>query len=112
MLEPAELAEVVVAKRGGESIRIGDVARVVKDHQALIGDAVIDGGPGLMMIVEKLPWGNTLDVTQGVEDAIDQMRPGLPGFDIDTTIFRPATLRAGGAQQPRRRRWCSAPCWS
>ena len=92
VLEPAELAEVVVAKRGGESIRIGDVARVVKDHQALIGDAVIDGGPGLMMIVEKLPWGNTLDVTQGVEDAIDQMRPGLPGFDIDTTIFRPATF--------------------
>jgi hypothetical protein len=33
-----------VAKRGGETIRIGDVARVVKDHQALIGDAVIDGG--------------------------------------------------------------------
>jgi CzcA family heavy metal efflux pump len=92
VLEPAELAEVVVAKRGGETIRIGDVARVVKDHQALIGDAVIDGGPGLMMIVEKLPWGNTLDVTQGVEDAIDQMRPGLPGFDIDTTIFRPATF--------------------
>src|SRR5262245_27810490 len=92
VLAPAELAEVVVATRGGESIRIGDVARVVKDHQALIGDAVIDGGPGLMMIVEKLPWGNTLDVTQGVEDAIDQMRPGLPGFDIDTTIFRPATF--------------------
>ncbi len=92
LVEPAKLAEVVLAKRGDEVVRIGDVARVVHDHQALIGDAVINDGPGLMMIVEKLPWGNTLDVTKGVEAAIDEMRPGLPGIEIDTTIFRPATF--------------------
>jgi multidrug efflux pump subunit AcrB len=45
-----------------------------------------------MLIVEKLPWANTLDVTRGVEAAIDEMRPGLPGINIDTTIFRPATF--------------------
>jgi Cu/Ag efflux pump CusA len=45
-----------------------------------------------MLIVEKLPWGNTLEVTRGVEAAIDEMRPGLPGMDVDTTIFRPATF--------------------
>ena len=92
ILKPADLAEVVVATRGDQTIKVGDVAKVVKDHQALIGDAVIDGGPGLMMIVEKLPWGNTLEVTKGVEAAIDEMRPGLPGMNIDTTIFRPATF--------------------
>ena len=43
---------------------VGDVADVVVDHQLLSGDAVINDGPGLMLIVEKLPWGNTLDVTQ------------------------------------------------
>src|SRR6266545_4359272 len=32
------------------------------------------------------------DVADGVEAAIDQMRPGLPGMEIDTTIFRPATF--------------------
>ena len=58
----------------------------------MIGDAVINGGPGLMLIVEKLPWANTLDVTQGVEEAIAAMEPGLPGLEIDTTIFRPATF--------------------
>ena len=45
-----------------------------------------------MLIVEKLPWANTLDVTKGVEAALDEMRPGLPGMEIDTTIFRPATF--------------------
>ena len=52
----------------------------------------INGGPGLLLIVERFPWANTLEVTTGVEAAIDELRPGLPGIDIDTTIFRPATF--------------------
>ncbi len=44
------------------------------------------------MIVEKQPWGNTLDVTRQVEAAIEAMRPGLKGLVIDSTIFRPATF--------------------
>ena len=43
----------------GKPLQLGDVAEVVEDHQPLIGDAVINDGPGLMLIVEKLPWANT-----------------------------------------------------
>ena len=69
-----------------------------------------------MLIVEKFPWGNTLDVTRGVEAALEEMQPGLPGIEIDTTIFRPATFiehvdrqpHAGAAARlPARGRWCS-----
>src|SRR5262249_10199963 len=52
----------------------------------------INGGPGLMMIVEKLPWANTLDVTRGVDEALAALKPGLHGVDIDAQIFRPATF--------------------
>jgi CzcA family heavy metal efflux pump len=89
---PADMAQVTVAEKDGKPIRLGDVADVVEDHQPLIGDAVINGGPGLMLIVEKLPWGNTLDVTRGIEDALRSLRPGLSGIEVDTTIFRPATF--------------------
>ena len=58
----------------------------------LIGDAVVNDGPGLLLVVQKFPNANTLEVTRGVEEAIDDMRPGLPGMEIDTTIFRPATF--------------------
>jgi CzcA family heavy metal efflux pump len=92
ILSARDLARVTVATHEGGAVRLGDVARVVNGHQPLIGDAVINDGPGLMLIVEKLPWGNTLRVTNGVEDAIDELRPGLRGIDIDTTIFRPATF--------------------
>ena len=58
----------------------------------LIGDAVINDGPGLLMIVEKFPWANTLEVTRGLEKALDELKPGLPGIEIDSEIFRPATF--------------------
>jgi len=89
---PAELAQVAVAEKDGRTIRLQDVAHVVEDHQPLIGDAVINDGPGLMLIVEKLPWGNTLDITRGVEQAMADLAPGLSGIEVDTTIFRPATF--------------------
>src|SRR5712691_2119978 len=92
IVTPDDLADVVLAERDGNPLRIGDVAKVVTEAPLLAGDAVINDGPGLMLVVEKLPWGNTLEVTRGVEKAIDEMRPGLPGLEIDTTIFRPASF--------------------
>jgi len=95
VLSPESLAQVPIYDRkkvDGTPLRLDDVGDVVWDTWPLFGDAVINQGPGLMLIVEKLPWANTLDVTRGVEAAIDEMRPGLPGIDIDTTIFRPATF--------------------
>jgi CzcA family heavy metal efflux pump len=75
----------------GKRFVLGDVASVVEDHQPLIGDAVVNGGGGLMLVVEKFPQANVLDVTRGVEEAIDAMRPGLSGIDFDTSIYRPAS---------------------
>ncbi|MCW2821430.1 MAG: acriflavin resistance protein, partial [Marmoricola sp.] len=73
-------------------VRIGDVARVVEDHQPLIGDAVINDSPGLMLIVEKLPWADTVEMTRGVQDVIHSLEPGLPGVQFDTTIFQQANF--------------------
>jgi CzcA family heavy metal efflux pump len=87
-----DLAAVPVAFRGGAPLRIGDVARVVEGFPAPIGDAVINDGPGLLLIVEKQPWGNTLDVTHKVDAALEALRPGLRDVEIDATIFRPATF--------------------
>jgi len=89
---PKDLSQVVIETQNGKALRLGDVAQVVEGHQPLAGDAVINDGPGLMLIVEKLPWANTLDVTRGVEQALRQLQPGLPGIDVDPTIFRPASF--------------------
>ena len=88
----ADLAQAGVAIRRGAAVRLGDVARVVEGNAPPIGDAVIDDGPGLLLIVEKQPWGNTLEVTRGVEAALATLAPALTGVKVDPTIFRPATF--------------------
>lgn len=92
IVNPDDLAEVTIEGRDGRLVRLADVAELVEDHQPLIGDAVINDGPGIMLIVEKFPWANTLDVTRGVEEALDELAPGLTGIEIDSSIFRPATF--------------------
>jgi CzcA family heavy metal efflux pump len=92
IVEAKDLSSVPIEKVNGKRLTLGDVGNLVIDHQPLFGEAVINDGPGLMMIVEKLPWANTLEVTHGVEEAMKEMEPGLPGMEIDTAIFRPATF--------------------
>ncbi|MGE5433656.1 MAG: efflux RND transporter permease subunit, partial [Candidatus Doudnabacteria bacterium] len=92
IITPNDLAQVAIAERGGQSVRLADVAQVEKGTQGLVGDAVVNGNPGLLLIVEKYPWGNTLDVTRGVEGALKEMQPGLPGIRFDTHVFRAANF--------------------
>ena len=85
----AELAQVTVD--GAPSKRLSDVATVVEDHQPLIGDAIVKDVPALTLVVEKFPWADTTEVTAEVERALDLLRPGLKGLEMDSTLFRPAT---------------------
>jgi CzcA family heavy metal efflux pump len=88
----ASLSAVSIEDTTGRTLRLGQVADVVEDHQPLIGDAVLDSGPGLMLVVQKFPGANTRQVTKAVEDALTEMKPGLSGVTIDTTVYRPASF--------------------
>lgn len=86
---PEDLAKIRVE---GTSLRLGEVADVVEGHPPLIGDALIDDGPGLLLVVEKLPGANTPDVVRGVETALAELRPGLPGVELDASVYRAASF--------------------
>ncbi|MEZ6063017.1 MAG: efflux RND transporter permease subunit [Planctomycetaceae bacterium] len=73
-------------------LRIKDVADVKYDHAPPIGDSIINSRPGLLLIVEKQPWANTLDVTRNVEKAMQELKPAMGDVEYDTTVFRPATF--------------------
>jgi CzcA family heavy metal efflux pump len=89
---PADLENTLLDARGGGSLRLKNVAKVQFGSPPAIGDAVINDGPGLLLIVEKQPEANTLELTRKVETAIEELRPGLQDVEIDPTIFRPATF--------------------
>ena len=85
---PEELAQVPVE---GTSLLLGDVAQVVEDHPKLIGDALIEENPSLLLVIEKLPGINTLEVTRDLEAELAALAPGMPGVKFDATLFRPAS---------------------
>ena len=88
---PEALGKVTVEDTGGQ-LRVADVANVVEEHQPLIGDAIVDGNDDrLLLVVEKFPGADTAEVTSGVEDALNDLKPGLVGMKFDTDVFRPAT---------------------
>ncbi len=89
---PEDLRRMPVAFRNGAALTLGDATEVTEGTPPPIGDAVINDGPGLLLIVEKQPWGNTLSVTHGVEQALEELKPALQGVEVDPTIFRPATF--------------------
>ncbi len=86
-----DLSNIPVIYRDGLSLTLGQVADVVEGSPPPIGDAIINDEPGILLIVEKQPWGNTLEVTRQIETVLDELRPGLEGIEVDSTIFRPAT---------------------
>lgn len=87
----ADLAKVRLENEAGRKLDLGDVATVVESHQPLIGDAVVGDGGGLLLVVERFPEANAVEVTRAVEAAIDTMRPGMSGIEFDSTVYRPAS---------------------
>ncbi|GLZ34932.1 cation efflux system protein [Lentzea sp. NBRC 105346] len=88
----AQLGEVTVQGAEDRGVKLADVASIVEDHQLLIGDAVVNDQPSLMLVVERFPGTSVTDVTNRVEQALNDLRPGLPGVQMDTTIYRPASF--------------------
>ncbi|MEO8486321.1 MAG: efflux RND transporter permease subunit [Betaproteobacteria bacterium] len=89
---PEDLAKVpVAARRPGTAptdVTLGDIAEITFAHPPLIGDAVVGGGDGLVLVVEKFPSANTLEVTRDVDRALAELSRGLPGVRIDSSAFR------------------------
>jgi Cu/Ag efflux pump CusA len=86
-----DLAKITLEDVGSRQLRLGEVANVVEDHQPLIGDAVVNDGRGLMLVVEKFPEANALEVTNGIEAAISAMEPGMAGVEFNSEVYRPAS---------------------
>ena len=92
---PEDMAKVAVTTPhlllSGKTLSLGDVAELTFSHPPLIGDAVARNGSGLILVVEKFPSTNTLEVTRSVDQALAELSRGLPGVQIDTRVYRLAS---------------------
>jgi len=89
---PANLGQVPVTETAGpKPVPLGSVTDIVLGHQPLIGDALVRGQPGLVLVVQRLPSASVPAVTDGLNRVLAQLATSLSGVHVDTTLFRPAS---------------------
>ena len=87
----ADVANTVVAVRGGVPVLLGQVADVQVGAAPRYGDGSVNAQPGVVLAVQKQPGANTLELTQRIERELAAMRATLPrGMAINSHLFRQA----------------------
>lgn len=87
---PEEIAETVVTSRNGIPVLLKNVADVKVGPEFAIGDAIVDGHPGVVLTVMKQSWANTLETTRAIEKAMDELKITFPDDVKVVTTFRQA----------------------
>lgn len=86
-----DIATSVIAMRGNLPVLIRDVAEVKIGPAIKFGDGSANAKPAAIIMVQKQPNANTLELTKRIESTIAEIRKTLPpGITINTQIFRQA----------------------
>jgi CzcA family heavy metal efflux pump len=86
-----DIANSVVTIRGGLPVLMRDLAEVKVGPGVKLGDGSANAKPAVIIMVQKQPNANTLELTDRIEQTIEDMRRTLPpDVVIDTHIFRQA----------------------
>lgn len=93
-VQPQDIAGTVVVARETGRVTLGHVADVVQAPESPIGAAAIEGKPGVILNVSGQYGANTVEVTQAVEAALQELRPTLSaqGVALTADLFRPANF--------------------
>ncbi len=94
LLTPDTLGEVVLAHHGASTVRLMDVANVLEAPEPKVGDAAINGRPGVLLVVSSQYGENTEEVTEAAERALDEMKPAFEAerITLHPALFRPASF--------------------
>ncbi len=84
---PADFARIIVARRGGQPVTLGQIAEVVDSQQEQETLALYNGQRTLALDILKAQGQNTIDVADGLRRAITELQPTLdavyPGVKVE-----------------------------
>ncbi len=98
----AQYRDLVVAYRNGAAVRLSDVAEVVDSVEDLRNAGLVNGQPGVAVVVSRQPGANIIDVVDAVQAELPRLVASLPG-DVDLTVAvdRSKTIRQSLADTQR-----------
>ena len=88
-----DVARALLPGRDGGPVPVAAVADVADGPAVPIGDAIVNGDRGVLLMVSKQPQVNVVAVTEGVEAALRAIVRVLPpGVHVDEALFRQASF--------------------
>jgi HAE1 family hydrophobic/amphiphilic exporter-1 len=88
---PQDFRNLIVARRGGKPVTLGQVAEIEDGQQEEESVALINGQRALSIDVVKAQGENTIAVVDGVQRAVREMQPLLPAA-VKLDIVRDASV--------------------
>jgi HAE1 family hydrophobic/amphiphilic exporter-1 len=76
--QPQDLANIIVSRRGGQPVRLGQVARVVDSALEQENLALYNGERTLLLQVQKTQDENTIEVVNGLQAALKDIQAQAP----------------------------------
>lgn len=82
-----DLREINITMRGNRPITLADVAKVVEGPQVMRGDSsvflrtddkTIEGGPAVVLTINKQPGADTRAVDEAIAEALEELKVALP----------------------------------
>ena len=88
-----DLKNIAVSNRNGQTILLRQVADITFAPAVKRGDAGYEGGPAVILGVQKQPSADTVALTKKIESAIAELKQGLPtGMEAPKVTFRQASF--------------------
>jgi multidrug efflux pump len=78
MSDPAQFAGLILRVGDGGEVRLGEVARIEQGAASYRNGLLIDGRSAIGLGVVRQSTANTLEVADGVQAALERIRPNLP----------------------------------
>jgi HAE1 family hydrophobic/amphiphilic exporter-1 len=94
IVRPEQFAQVIVANRDGQPVRLGDVARVEYGTEEERSLALVNGTRAVSLDVLKVSGANTVAVADGVNEAVARIQRALPrGTQLSVIRDNSVTIR-------------------
>ena len=88
---PQDFRNLIVARRGGKAVTLGQIAEIEDGQQEEESVALINGRRALSIDVVKAQGENTIAVVDGIRRAVRDMQGGLLPPDVSLDIVRDAS---------------------
>ena len=94
LMKAADFANLIVAQRNGQPVRLQDVADVQESYQSVKSAGSYNGERSIVLLVQRQPDANTVQVVDGVRKLLPRFKSQLPAsININLVNDRSVSIR-------------------